>query len=111
MYVHHHTVGFGPERPRVTRLDGYLGHLSNVDRTTTYVTLSNDPNPGRGPGTGPRSYIGGTVNVRSSTIDIHGFRLPFRPGDVRYPEPAHVRLARGESLHDPRLQCAVLWDR
>lgn len=129
MHSHHHTLDFSPNPSRVTGYDP-ADPLRHVDSRTSLITLSTDPTPQRGIGTAPRRYIGGTVwladtlrrehdwadelltNCASSVlIQIDSFWLPFRQGDVRYPTPAHVRLARGDDpLHDTHLRSALRWD-
>lgn len=130
LYAHHHELSLFPPASRVTEYDP-TDPLAHVDRYTDVVVLRPTRARTAQLGDEPRRYIGGTVWLlrtlcnelpevaRLLTVDqdpdsvwiqINTLWLPFRTCDVRYPTPAHIRLERGEALHDTDLRSAVRWD-
>lgn len=128
-HAHFHTIGFELSRPRTELHQDLSSTLQAADQLTSMIVLSDDPNPPPGFGSLPRLYLGGTVYTEQglrrhwpsvadelielygpSLIHLDGFWLSFRAGDVRYPVPQHVRLNRGELLHDADLLSAVRWE-
>ncbi len=128
MYAHHHELGPFTGRSRVTEYDS-SDPTRDVDRYTDVIVLRSTDTPQSHIGDEPRRYIGGTVWTRTGLerdlpyvldgdflpdgnvwIQAGLFWFAFRTCDVRYPVPTHVRLQRGEPLHDADLRSAVRWD-